>query len=401
MKRVRKYLFIIILLGIAIFIYTQWGKWFYNPTEQPYTTPQAPHHIALTLSPSPTGRMITWQCDTMVQEAYVEYYAHDTLPDSKPTLLQAEALSESYRSEGGMSVFYRAIIPQVVPGKYSYRIIHPNTQSQWYDFAVNPTDGRMQFIYIGDIQDTINGTTHIITENIKRRHPDVDLYLLGGDIIHRPHEQHWDEFFTGAAPYITSHPTVAVNGNHEYLKGINGRCERRFPLHFAYFLDNFNRHEYCFSVLQYENAELFLMDSNRDILGLLSQRNMLEEALKQSRAKWKILMLHHPPYSIKGDMNNIHLKAMLSSILQQYGVQLVLCGHEHGYARIHPHDKTTPAYIISHCSPKVYEHDNTHCAEVYLTGDRYYQHIDIDNNTMIVTTYTANGEVVDALEIEL
>lgn len=383
---------------MIIFVFTQWGKWFNNPVEPPFTTASHPHHIALTVQDNTCQRVITWQCDTVVQEAWVELHDYQAT-DSTVATTTVRANHEVHRSEGGVSVFYRANMPLSKSGKYAYRVCHPNVQSQWHDYTIHPHDGRMQFLYLGDIQDTIGGATHLITQRMIEKHPDIDFVLLGGDIIHRPHEHHWDEFFSGAAPYIASYPTLATTGNHEYLKGINGICERRFPLHFPYFLHEYNENSYCYAKVKCDNTELFLLDSNRNIMDLWEQRNKLKSDLKASQARWKVVVLHHPPYSIKGDSNNIHLRWLLSSVIADSGVSLVLCAHEHGYARIHPHDGTTPAYIISHCSPKKYTHDNTDIAQKYLNDDRYYQHIVVEDVAMRVTTYNSEGMAVDSLEI--
>lgn len=45
-------------------------------------------------------------------------------------------------------------------------------------------------------------------------------------------------------------------------------------------------------------------------------------------------MLHHPVYSIKGKMNNLPVRWMFDGLFREYGVDLVLQGHEHNYARM-------------------------------------------------------------------
>ena len=45
-------------------------------------------------------------------------------------------------------------------------------------------------------------------------------------------------------------------------------------------------------------------------------------------------MLHHPVYSIKGKTNNLAVRWMFDGLFREYGVDLVLQGHEHNYARM-------------------------------------------------------------------
>ncbi len=69
-------------------------------------------------------------------------------------------------------------------------------------------------------------------------------------------------------------------------------------------------------------------------------------------------MLHHPVYSIKGKTNNLAVRWMFDGLFREYGVDLVLQGHEHNYARMtNKNDEgemTTPLYLVSHASPKSY-----------------------------------------------
>jgi hypothetical protein len=101
-----KYGILLLLLVIAAIIITsRWNVWFGNPTEAPYSTPSTPSRILLTVGNNAQSRIITWQCDTILQEAFVEYYKCDTL--SSIDTCRAVALGEVYISEGGKSAFYR------------------------------------------------------------------------------------------------------------------------------------------------------------------------------------------------------------------------------------------------------------------------------------------------------
>lgn len=394
---IKYYVWIVLPVVAAIIIVTRWDVWFGNPIEPSFNTPSTPSRIMLTMGNEPHSRIITWLCDTTVQEAYVEYYYVDSL--SEPQILHTKAESEKYISQGGCSVFYRASIENLCTGQYLYRMCHPSSSSPWHSFHINSTDDNSsRFIFIGDIQDTINGITNGIIENIAQRHNNVDYYLLGGDFIHRPHDCYWEEGFRGIAPIATTQTLLAVSGNHEHLKGISSSCERRFPLHFAYFLPEYDKHNYCFHTLRHENIELFLFDSHCDIIKLIKQRQALEKALQESSAQWKVVVLHHPPHSIRSKWNNIHLQWMLTHLFSQHHVDLVLSGHEHGYARLQPSEQL-PIYTISHCSPKQYHHRNRSAAIRYDSGHRYYQVIDINKNTLQLDVYTTDGQLIDMVKI--
>lgn len=65
-----------------------------------------------------------------------------------------------------------------------------------------------------------------------------------------------------------------------------------------------------------------------------AQRDWLEEALKASSARWKIVALHRPLYSSGLHGSARALRLSLEPLLTQYKVALVLAGHDHEYERL-------------------------------------------------------------------
>lgn len=78
----------------------------------------------------------------------------------------------------------------------------------------------------------------------------------------------------------------------------------------------------------------------------------LDGALKASHARWKIVFIHHPPYSPgRRHGNNKILIEKLVPILTRNGVRVVMTGHEHFFARMR--DRDGIAYIISGSGGKI------------------------------------------------
>jgi hypothetical protein len=91
---------------------------------------------------------------------------------------------------------------------------------------------------------------------------------------------------------------------------------------------------------------------------------------------------------------------VFSSLIKEYKVDLVLQGHEHGYARMTNDNHTTPVYLISHSSPKDYKHTLTGRVQKYDRGGRYYQRIDISSDSLILKAYNQNDSLIDRLSID-
>jgi predicted phosphodiesterase len=78
------------------------------------------------------------------------------------------------------------------------------------------------------------------------------------------------------------------------------------------------------------DVQLFFLDSNRvnD-----AQTAWLEEQLSSSVAVWKIAVFHHPAYTCGGHSGDSAVVHRWVPLFEEYGVQLVLSGHDHNYQR--------------------------------------------------------------------
>lgn len=119
-------------------------------------------------------------------------------------------------------------------------------------------------------------------------------------------------------------------GNHDWM------AEEAKP-YLDYFTLPGNERYYNYS---YQFVEIFVLDSEKsEPDGVLSgsiQWRWLKNQLSKSTAVWKIVILHHSPYSSgywhgyhTGECNYIRWQ------FKQMGAHLVLSGHDHLYERVH------------------------------------------------------------------
>ena len=230
-----------------------------------------------------------------------------------------------------------------------------------------------------------------------------EFLVCGGDLTERPADNYLDESFMTLDSMAQAMPILAATGNHDYLKSIPRKLEKRFSLTFSYFLDSMEGENHVYS-LRYGNAELFVLDSNREINYLWEQRQWLVEKLQASSAYWKILVLHHPLHSVRGKTYSLIQRWMFDDVVKEYGVDVVLQGHEHAYARMSCRDeneqKVTPVYLISHCSSKHYRIRFDDEFDRYGISSRYYQIINVASDTLSIAAYDLNDdELYDSISI--
>ncbi|MDX2034743.1 MAG: metallophosphoesterase [Blastocatellia bacterium] len=156
-----------------------------------------------------------------------------------------------------------------------------------------------------------------------------DFVLMLGDNIYEKGEEKYikPRFETPYAELLAAGVKFYASlGNHDIIKGLE------FQTHYP----NFNmggRRYYNFTRAN-GLVEFFALDSN---LMTPEQLKWLEDGLKASQAKWKIVFCHHSIYS-SARMHSayVKLRAQLEPLYVKYGVAAVFSGHSHCYERTKP-----------------------------------------------------------------
>lgn len=389
------------VLALFIWCISRWNTWFHNPDEAPYEPSSVPSRVLLTFGDADgKNRNVSWTCGKEVEASYIELY--DT-KDRHLSLVRAEG--ESFKSRSGKAAYYVGRLRHLKYGHhYSYRVCTGAKKSAWHRFSLPAKDEKdISFIYAGDIQDTIGGCANNLLRQSFKANPDAQFLICGGDLTERPTDAFWQETFCTLDSIGQSIPVITAAGNHEYLKGVICQLDRRFTLTHSYYLDSKVDDNQLFTV-KVGDAQIFVLDSNREFFYLFTQARWLKQQLEASQAKWKILVLHHPLYSLKGNMNNIIQRWMFDDYVRDNGVDLVLQGHEHAYGRMTAHDDnqrtTTPVYTVSHCSPKSYRIELDGTFDKYGVGGRYLQKVRTHGDTLFMAAYNAyDNSLYDSLYV--
>ena len=91
----------------------------------------------------------------------------------------------------------------------------------------------------------------------------------------------------------------------------------------------------------YGNAHFVVVDSNLplDVDDVIADDDMfdwLRHDLSQTAQPWKIVSCHHPPYNTGDHGSDKRVRAKLIPIFEEFGIDLVLSGHQHNYQRSKP-----------------------------------------------------------------
>ena len=159
-----------------------------------------------------------------------------------------------------------------------------------------------------------------------------DMLLLLGDNVYPagdPAELPATVFepFAGVLDHGTE--LLAILGNHDVSHGDAQLAALGMPGHW-------------WSVQQ-DDVLIIGLDSNRPRDP--AQLAWLDDTLASTNATWKIVALHHPPYSAGYQGSSQDVRDAFVPIFQRHGVQLVLSGHDHDYQRSIELDGVT--YIVT------------------------------------------------------
>jgi len=128
------------------------------------------------------------------------------------------------------------------------------------------------------------------------------------------------------------------------------------------------------------------------------QMKWLEDELKKSNEKWKIVFFHHPLYSsARTHGSQVKLRAVLEPLFVQYNVSLVLNGHDHTYERIRP--QSGIHYFVEGSSGQLRSGDLRKGSPLTAFGndtDQTFVLMEIDGDNLTFNAINRAGTVIDS-----
>lgn len=128
------------------------------------------------------------------------------------------------------------------------------------------------------------------------------------------------------------------------------------------------------------------------------QVKWLENELAKDTSTWKIVFMHHPPYSSGGKHgSSTGVREVVEPLFQKYGVNAVFAGHEHFYERIKPQKGIY--YFISGAGGKLRPgdvKDNSPLTEKAFDRDMSFMILEVAGDQLHFQVITRTGETVDA-----
>jgi 3',5'-cyclic AMP phosphodiesterase CpdA len=163
-----------------------------------------------------------------------------------------------------------------------------------------------------------------------------DLLINTGDFVERGEEtSEWQTFFDIEAPLLRERCMVACVGNHEITDGAGTAFIKYFGPNA---ISAAAGPEQLQGTFRWSNARFFLVNGMTRYRSGSPDRMWLERALsdadEEKGVAWRIVVVHHGPWSSGPHGDNRELQtAGIPSLFKQHKVDLVIAGHDHIYER--------------------------------------------------------------------
>ena len=140
-----------------------------------------------------------------------------------------------------------------------------------------------------------------------------------------------------------------------------------------------------------------------------AQLTWLRHVLGTNPQRWTIVVQHYPMYSVAKHRDFGRMRAALGALYDEFGVDLVLQGHDHAYGRTHKVydgrlvDPQSPGtvYAVSVSGTKMYSVSSRWASLMARLhgGAQLYQVVSVAGDRLSYESREADGTAVDAFEL--
>jgi len=381
----------------------------------------APFNISVAMSEEPTtSRRLSW----------------NTHPDAAATIVEVAKASDVEQGGGGFEAaavrryegtnalyhtnndgtmrVHKAVVDGLEPDTaYVYRVGdgagHVSAEGE---FRTAPVDGdRTKFLFFGDSQASDAAGFALWGETLRKGladAPDAEFLVHAGDIVDHGHEEEqWKLWFAEAQAALMGTTLVGLVGNHE-VTGENpdapGDEGQDFNSHFNFpgnGIEPLKGSNYSFD---YKNIHFAVLNSE---YYYEEQRDWLRADLAGTEQPWKIVLFHRGPYGSYYSTEAV--KTHWTPVFDEFGVDLVLNGHDHLYMKSYPMKGGVPVaegegtvYVIGGSSgPKFYDRvDQPWQEKVFDRNIQIYSTVEVNGGALEFVAKTVDGEEVDRFTLK-
>ncbi len=391
-----------VLLAAASLLAFQAGPSGYEPSARP-------DRIVTTWTAEPaTSFSVTWRTSADIAKGFGEIVEAADGPDFEKAARRVEAAVEAYSTNQGPAHAYSVTFSGLKPAtEYLYRVGDGGESwSEWIPFRTASAQPEpFTFLYFGDAQTRIRSAWSRVVRKALETAPQARLAIHAGDLINNyDRDEQWGEWHEGSAWMHRSIPALPVPGNHEHGGGAGGK--RRITVNwrpqFTLPLNGVSGIEETNYYVDFQGVRFVALNSNEK---LEEQAAWLDNLLEKNPNHWTVVYFHHPIYSGARGRDNKEVRELWQPVFDRRGVDLVLNGHDHVYARTRlvrgdGGKEGGAVYVVSVSGAKMYDGKANPAVEKVIRHTQFFHVIRVDGDTLTFEARTARGQLADSFRIE-
>ena len=284
------------------------------------------------VSDAKTQKSISWMSNPLSKGKQVLRYT--VLDEDEWIEVEADSTIQTFVTGGNKaaninSVNLKGLTPDTT---YEYIVGRDGAYTHKATFktdAKGRTDS--EFFVIGDIQNPDKTNLEAIINKLNEGGKKYDFGIQTGDAVDNGSDyDDWNSVgqLLGAGK-LGAVDLLSVMGNHEYYGDSEGKVS-------AAMYNNPNTGEgACYSV-QYGNIYIAVINFANNNSRIKEAAEWLKNDATKSKAQWKILCSHQPPYFTNGSGGNDPVYEYFPDAVEEAGINVVFSGHDHSLARTNP-----------------------------------------------------------------
>lgn len=227
----------------------------------------------------------------------------------------------------------------------------------------------------------------------RQQAPEASLLLLGGDTVNDgADDAEWRAWFEAAGDELSGLTVLAAEGNHDR----RGLVYDKFPLPAGASV-----HRGSFWSWERGGVHFLVLDSS--LMGAAERQDVdwVDQDLAGSGCRIVVALMHHPAYpALDVEKDNERAAAIRENfvpLFEKYGVDLVLCGHQHVYMRTAPQNGVT--YVMLASGEKEYAGAGAPSYSEVLLDEPAYMTGHVTDGGLELEVYGAGG-LLDRFGVE-
>ena len=396
---------------------------------QSYAARNLPDRIVLTAGADPAREMaVAFRTDAAQATAEAEIAPAIDGPQLAARAVRLSGASFPINNENGAAVYHQVRFTGLEPGRaYVYRVKGSAGWSEWLQFRTAAAEARpFRFLYFGDTQNNILSIASRVIRQAFHHTASPALVVHAGDLVAQRddlvHDDEWGEWTEAGGYNYSIVPQLPATGNHEYVEIVQPDGSEQYQLgphwsrQFALPANGAAAAKATTYHVDYQGVRFIMLDGTAalDLGALDSQTRWLDETLRDSKARWNIVVFHQPIFTCARPRDTEKLKAAWKPVFDKRKVDLVLQGHDHCYSRLTAEAGKAasaklradgavqgPVYLVSVTGSKMYAlNDRAGTQPDRVAEDtELYQMIDVTDDRLALRTYTATGQLYDGFDL--